>query len=75
VGGTLQNNWETLELRWFSLEALPDTLFTWFREPLRDAFSASAVLPVSKTSHQGISEILSAIRIDLRMRISNNRAG
>ncbi len=75
VGGTLQSNWETLDLRWYSLDALPDTLFSWFREPLRDAFSGLTPPPVSKIEHQGIPEILAAVRIDLRMRLSNNRAG
>jgi 8-oxo-dGTP diphosphatase len=74
VGGVLKNNWETLELRWFSPESLPNTLFSWFREPLHDAFTGSSPLPVSKTDHQGLSKILDAIRIDLRMRMSNNRA-
>lgn len=75
VGGMFQSNWETLDLRWFPLESLPDTLFGWFREPLRDAFSGSAPTPVTKTNRQGVREILAAVQIDLRMRISNNQAG
>lgn len=75
VGGRLQNNGETLELRWFDLDAIPDTLFSWFREPLRDAFSDTTQLPVCKTDNQGYREVLEAVRIDLRMRLSNNRAG
>lgn len=75
VGGALQTNWETVELRWFPLDALPDTLFPWFDEPLRDAFSGSDPLPVVKRDYQGFAAILAALRIDLRMRVSNNRAG
>ncbi|MCP5042250.1 MAG: NUDIX hydrolase [bacterium] len=75
VGGKLTTNWETLDLRWFPLDTLPDTLFPWFREPLNDAFSQADTLPVSKREYQGLREILDAIRIDLRMRVSDNRAG
>ncbi|MBW2391297.1 MAG: hypothetical protein JRG89_23120, partial [Deltaproteobacteria bacterium] len=74
TGGALRTNWETLELRWFQLNRLPDTLFAWFREPLRDAFSGSDALPVSRGDYQGIAAILAAIKIDLRMRVSGNRA-
>jgi 8-oxo-dGTP pyrophosphatase MutT (NUDIX family) len=74
TGGALQTNWETLELRWFPLDALPDTLFPWFREPLRDAFSESDASPASRRNYQGIAAVLAAIRIDLKMRLSDNRA-
>lgn len=74
VGGALQRNWETLDLRWFPREALPETLFPWFREPLRDAFDAAVETPVSKHETQALDAILEAIRIDLRMRLSNNQA-
>ena len=74
VGGKLETNWETLDLRWFPLDALPTTLFPWFREPLRDAFSQACERPVSKCEMQGMSAIRDAIGIDLRMRRSGNRA-
>lgn len=74
TGGALRTNWETLEVRWFQLNTLPDTLFAWFREPLRDAFSGSDALPVSRGDYQGIAAIVAAIKIDLRMRVSGNRA-
>ncbi len=73
VGGVMKSNWETLELRWFMLDALPETLFAWYREPLRDAFSESVELPVSKCNHQGLADVMEAIRIDLRMRFSDDR--
>jgi 8-oxo-dGTP diphosphatase len=75
TGGALQTNRETLELRWFQLNAMPNTLFPWFREPLRDAFSGVDTPPVSRHETQGPEAIANAIRIDLRMRLSNNRAG
>lgn len=75
TGGALQSNWETLELRWFPRDAIPQTLFPWFREPLHDAFSETGSPPVSRSETQGIDAILEAIRIDLQMRISDNRAG
>lgn len=74
TGGLLRTNWETLELRWFQPNAVPDTLFSWYREPLRDAFSGSGASPVSRHDYQGIAAILAAIKIDLRMRLSSNRA-
>ena len=75
TGGKLSTNWETLDLRWFSLEAMPDTLFPWFHEPLADAFGDQSRLPVSKQNDQGIATIFEAIRIDLAMRMTNNGVG
>ncbi|MDP6979609.1 MAG: NUDIX hydrolase [Myxococcota bacterium] len=74
VGGQLKRNWETLDLRWFPRDALPETLFPWFREPLRDAFDENIGEPVSRHEVQGVDAVLEAIRIDLRMRVSQNRA-
>ena len=74
TGGTLRTNLETRELRWFRLNALPDTLFPWFRTPLRDAFAESDAEPVSRRDYQGVAAVLEAIRIDLKMRSSDNRA-
>ncbi len=73
VGGALQRNWETLELRWFDTGHLPETLFPWFRDPIQDAEVIRAG-PVVIDEEQGVREILAAIRIDLRMRVSENRA-
>jgi hypothetical protein len=75
TGGKLSTNWETLDLRWFHLDAMPDTLFPWFHEPLADAFGDQSRLPVSKQNDQGIATILEAIRIDLAMRMTNNGVG
>lgn len=72
TGGRLSTNWETLDLRWFPVEALPKTLFPWFHEPLDDAFGDPQQLPVSKQNHQGIPVIMDAIRIDLAMRLANH---
>lgn len=72
TGGRLATNWETLDLRWFPPDALPPTLFPWFREPLEDAFGDPGQLPVSKHNYQGMPEIMEAIRIDLAMRMTNN---
>lgn len=75
TGGSFKTNWETLELRWFALDALPETLFPWYREPIEDAFVDPPAPPVAKQNNQGVADILAAIRIDLRMRISDNGAG
>jgi 8-oxo-dGTP diphosphatase len=73
VGGALQRNWETLELRWFVHGHLPETLFPWFRDPIRDAESERAD-PVVLHERQGLDVILAAIWIDLRMRVFPSRA-
>lgn len=73
VGGELRTNEETLDLRWFREDVLPETLFPWFRGPIRDAQAESGD-PVRRSESLGLDEMLGAIRIDLRMRISDNRA-
>jgi len=79
VGGTLTPQpEETRLLRWFQPEALPDTLFPWYREPLADALAAEGAPPaVARTveERQGAASILAAMAIDLRMRLSGDRAG
>ena len=75
TGGELRRNCETLALKWFRLDELPETLFPWFREPLRDAFDEGLRTPVSKRETQGLADIFAAIRIDLRMRMSQNHPG
>jgi 8-oxo-dGTP diphosphatase len=73
VRGDLQTSHESLDLRWFAEDALPKTLFAWYLDPIRDAGSDAAE-PVRREESQGLREVLAAIRIDLRMRISDNRA-
>ncbi|MEN8180960.1 MAG: NUDIX hydrolase [Myxococcota bacterium] len=57
---------ETPRVAWFAKEALPDTLFPWFRGPLEDALRTGP--PVSRHEHQGLGAILAGVRIDLRTR-------
>ena len=57
----------------FAEEKLPETLFPWFREPIRDALN-EAKDPIRRANSQGPGDVLAAIRIDLRMRISDNRS-
>jgi ADP-ribose pyrophosphatase YjhB (NUDIX family) len=68
AGGRLAPSRETPELRWFPLDALPDTLFPWYRAPLADARVEGAA-PVLRREHQGLRAILAGARIDLRMRL------
>jgi 8-oxo-dGTP pyrophosphatase MutT (NUDIX family) len=74
VGGELRPSRETPLVRWFPPQALPDTLFPWYRAPLADALSE---LPEPVTRHErwGARAILAGMRIDLRMRLSKHRAG
>lgn len=72
-GGSLRPSAETPRLAWFSTDRLPATLFPWFRGPLEDAL-AELDQPVERSEHQGLAAIWTGMRIDLRMRLSNDRA-
>ncbi len=65
---------ETPRVRWFALDALPSTLFPWYRGPIADAM-AGAPEPVTRREHQGVRAVLAGMAIDLRMRLSDDRAG
>jgi 8-oxo-dGTP diphosphatase len=67
VGGRLRPSDETPRVAWFAPDRVPDTLFPWYREPLRLAL-APAADPVRRTEHQGPASILRGMAIDLRMR-------
>jgi 8-oxo-dGTP diphosphatase len=73
VGGRLRASEESRALAWHELDALPDTLFPWFREPLADALR-EAPAPVSREEYQGRSAVLEGMRIDLRLRLRGDRA-
>jgi len=63
---------ETPLVRWFPPDAVPDTLFPWYRAPLADALAELAE-PVTRREHWGVAAILAGMRIDLRMRLSPPR--
>ena len=63
---------ETLAVRWFAPDALPDTLFPWYREPLELALGPPRP-PVARREHQGLRKILAGARIDLAMRLREGR--
>jgi 8-oxo-dGTP pyrophosphatase MutT (NUDIX family) len=73
-GGALRTSRETPVVRWFGLDELPDTLFPWFREPLADALAARPE-PVERCNYQGAAAVWAGFKIDLRMRLSGDRAG
>ncbi|MEM7412492.1 MAG: NUDIX domain-containing protein [Myxococcota bacterium] len=66
-GGELAPSAETPALAWFSPNALPPTLFPWYRGPLADALAARPE-PVEQHEHQGWRHILAGMAIDLAMR-------
>ena len=74
AGGTLRPSRETPELAWFAVNRLPDTLFPWYREPIRDALS-DLCSPVTIQEHQGLAAIWAGVRIDLTMRLRSVRRG
>ncbi len=74
LGGSPRPSIETPVVRWFPPEAVPDTLFPWYRGPLADAL-ADLPEPVMRCERQGIAAVLAGALIDLRMRLSSDRAG
>jgi ADP-ribose pyrophosphatase YjhB (NUDIX family) len=67
VGGALRPSREAPRHRWFPVDALPETLFPWFRSPLEDALRELPG-PVARREHQGLAAILAGLRIDLATR-------
>jgi 8-oxo-dGTP pyrophosphatase MutT (NUDIX family) len=74
TGGHLRPSIETPVVRWFDLDELPETLFPWFRGPLADALAGRAE-PVARCNYQGVAAVWAGFKIDLRMRLSDDRAG
>lgn len=72
--GRLQPSAETPKLGWFRVDGLPDTLFPWYRRPLEDAFSEH-LDPVCRREHQGGAAVWAGMKIDFRMRVSDDAAG
>ena len=65
---------ETPVVSWFRLDAVPRTLFPWYAGPLRDALESDTG-PRYEHEVQGWRHIVAGLWIDLRMRISDDRAG
>jgi len=74
LGGELRPSSETPVVEWFDCGLVPDTLFPWYRQPLADALSDRSE-SVERHDRQGVGAIFAGMRIDLRMRFSENRAG
>ncbi|MEE2673430.1 MAG: NUDIX hydrolase [Myxococcota bacterium] len=72
VGGELRTSRESRALSWFHPLLLPDTLFPWYQQPLRDAFVPDAE-PVERQERQGLAAIWAAMKIDIRMRWQGDR--
>lgn len=72
-GGVIAPSSETPRVRWWDPEAIPDTLFPWCRQPLRDGLDRLE-RPVCRHQHQGISDVITSVKIDIRMRLSDDRA-
>jgi 8-oxo-dGTP diphosphatase len=72
-GGEARPSPETPAVAWFPADALPGTLFPWYRQPLADA-RAGLREPVRRGEHWGAAAVLAGLWIDLRMRASDDRA-
>lgn len=68
--GRLEPSAEVLRLAWFAVDAVPDTLFPWYRQPLADA-RAGGDTPVGRRERWGLRQVLQGLCIDLRMRMSS----
>jgi ADP-ribose pyrophosphatase YjhB (NUDIX family) len=66
-GGTLRPSADTPAVAWFRADALPGTLFPWFRGPLLDALGAGP-RPVERDERLGLGAIAAGLRIDLASR-------
>jgi len=73
LSGMLTPSPETPRVAWWDPEALPGTLFPWYREPLAQGL-AEAGPPIERHEHQGLKAIAAGMAIDLRMRLSNDEA-
>lgn len=74
LSGAPRPSRETPLVRWFALDAVPNTLFPWYRGPLADALAEPGA-PVERHERWGLREILQGFWIDLRMRLTAHRAG
>ncbi len=72
TGGALRPSPETPRVAWFDPAKLPTTIFPWFRSPLEDALAGASDL--ERHEHQSLASIAAGMRIDLRMRWSNDQA-
>jgi ADP-ribose pyrophosphatase YjhB (NUDIX family) len=66
-GGSLRPSADTPAVAWFRPDALPDTLFPWFRGPLLDALGTGP-FPIERDERLGLAAVAAGLRIDLVMR-------
>ncbi len=66
VDGVVRPSAETPAVAWFAPDALPRTLFPWFRSPLADALAGASSL--LRHEHLGPRAIARGLCIDLRER-------
>jgi 8-oxo-dGTP pyrophosphatase MutT (NUDIX family) len=66
VGGTLRPSAEAPAVAWFRTDALPATVFPWFRRPLEDALRGATGERCHE--HLGLRAIACGLVIDLRER-------
>jgi ADP-ribose pyrophosphatase YjhB (NUDIX family) len=66
-GGALRPSADTPAVAWFQPDALPDTLFPWFRGPLLDALGPGP-FPRERAERLGLAAIWAGLRIDLATR-------
>lgn len=67
LGGALRTSWETPSVAWFPVDALPSTLFPWFRGPLDDCLAGAEGL--ERDERLGWIAVWTGMKIDMRTRL------
>ena len=65
VEGQLHGNFESVRLEWFSVDALPDGLFPWYR-PVIAAAVSGVTLEGEQVQHLGLRQVVQSLTIHLR---------
>jgi 8-oxo-dGTP diphosphatase len=74
-GGESAPGPEAVRVVWWPTQCLPATLLPWFEVPVADVLAHRAgAPPVSRVERNGLERILRAAAVDLRMRLSGDRA-
>ena len=70
TGGSLRPQYgETVAVRYFSLQALPRSMFPWYRPILEEDILSSAPRPLRRTRQIGMWTVLQCLALDLSCRL------
>ena len=70
TGGTLQPQLdETIAVRYFALQALPQGMFPWYRDLLLQDLRSTAPKPLRRVQHLGLRTVLHCLCLDVTGRL------